>query len=170
MNEANDEQWSSPVVLTPIGVVRGGRDTSDDDYWGGFESRIELDPRRFTSDSLAALEAFSHVLVVFQFHLVEADSEETGARRPRGREDWPLVGIFAQRAKRRPNRIGITTCRVVSVSGLVLTVEGLDAMEGTPVLDLKPHMAEFEPQGDVLQPAWSHEIMTDYFADSTARS
>lgn len=170
MSEGNDMTRFDPIVLTPIGVVRGGRDTSDDDYWGGFESRIELDPRRFTEDSLAALDTFSHVLVVFHFHLVEAGSEETGGRQPRGRADWPLVGIFAQRAKRRPNRIGITTCRVVSVDGLVLTVEGLDAMEGTPVLDLKPHMAEFEPQGDVFQPPWSHEIMTDYFADSTDRT
>jgi tRNA (Thr-GGU) A37 N-methylase len=169
MSEAHDLTWSDPISLTPVGVVRGGRDTSDDDYWGGFVSRIELDPRRFTDDSLAALDTFSHVLVVFHFHLVDAADEETGGRRPRGRAGWPLVGIFAQRAKRRPNRIGTTTCRVVSVDGLVLTVEGLDAMEGTPVLDLKPHMAEFEPHGEVFQPSWSREIMADYFADSTDR-
>jgi tRNA (Thr-GGU) A37 N-methylase len=166
MTEAGENTWSEPVVLTPVGVVRGGRDTSDDDYWGGFESRIELDPQRFTDQAMAALDSFSHVMVVFQFHLVDPAREETGGRHPRGREDWPLVGIFAQRAKRRPNRIGVTTCRVISVDGTVLTVEGLDAMEGTPVLDLKPHMVEFDPRGEIFQPQWSHEVMTDYFSDS----
>jgi tRNA-Thr(GGU) m(6)t(6)A37 methyltransferase TsaA len=166
MDASNDATWTEPITLTPVGVVRDGRDTSDDDYWGGFESRIELDPHRFTDESLAGLDTYSHVLVVFHLHLVDPTGEETGGRHPRGRDDWPLVGIFAQRAKRRPNRIGITTCRVVSVEGLVLTVEGLDAMDGTPVLDLKPHMAEFDPRGEVFQPSWSHEVMTDYFSES----
>jgi len=165
-----NEAWREPVELQPIGVVRGGRASSDDDYWGGFVSTLELDPDRFGPDALAALDTFSHVVVVFHFHLVERDREETGGRHPRGREDWPLVGIFAQRAKRRPNRLGVTTCRVVSVDGTRLTLEGLDAMEGPPVLDLKPHLVEFDPRGAVHQPEWSHELMSDYFADeSTAR-
>ena len=164
------EPWREPVELQPVGAVRGGRATNDDDRWGGFVSTIDLDPDRFGPDALAALDSFSHVVVVFHFHLVRRDGEETGARRPRGREDWPLVGIFAQRAKRRPNRLGVTTCRVVSVEGTRLTVEGLDAMEGTPVLDVKPHVVEFDPRGAVHQPEWSHELMSDYFADeSTAR-
>ena len=65
----------------------------------------------------------------------------------RGRTDWPLVGILAQRAKDRPNRIGVTTCALLAVDGLVLQVEGLDAVSGTPVLDVKPHMAGFGPGG-----------------------
>jgi len=160
------EAWRTPVVLQPIGVVRDGRMSSEDDRWGGFTSRIELDASRFTAQSLTALDTFSHVLVVFQFHLVEPGTEETTARRPRGRPDWPLAGIFAQRAKRRPNRLGVTTCRIVSVSGMTVVVEGLDAMEGTPVLDLKPHLTEFGPRGEVRQPEWSHELMTSYFAPS----
>ncbi|MBC7631625.1 SAM-dependent methyltransferase [Aeromicrobium sp.] len=166
MSEVNDKAWRDPVDLTPIGVVRGGRETSDDDYWGGFESRIELDPQRFTDDALAALDTFSHVLIVYHFHPLNPASEESGGRHPRGRDDWPLVGIFAQRAKRRPNRIGVTICRVLSVDGPVLSVEGLDAMEGTPVLDLKPHMREFEPRGEVFQPQWSHEVMANYYSES----
>jgi tRNA-Thr(GGU) m(6)t(6)A37 methyltransferase TsaA len=161
------ETWREPLTLQPIGVVRDGRATSDDDHWGGFISTIELDADRFGPDALAALDTFSHVVVVYHFHLVDEATEERGGRHPRGRDDWPLVGIFAQRAKRRPNRIGVTTCRVVSVDGTRLTVEGLDAMAGTPVLDLKPHMVEFEPRGKVSQPAWSHELMTKYFAEAT---
>lgn len=163
MSSSTDD-WKQPVTSHPVGVVRGGRETGADDYWGGFESRIELDTEQFGPDALAALDSFSHVLVVFHFHAVAPGTEETGGRHPRGREDWPIVGIFAQRAKRRPNRLGVTTCRVVRVEGTTLVVEGLDAMEGTPVLDLKPHMVEFDPRGEVTQPAWSHEVMTEYFA------
>ena len=157
------DDWRSTITMEPVGVVRDGRPTGDDDFWGGFVSRIELDADRFGPDALAALDSFSHVLVVYHFHAVAPGSEETGGRRPRGREDWPVVGIFAQRAKRRPNRLGVTTCRVVEVRGTTLTVEGLDAMDGTPVLDLKPHMVEFDPRGEVRQPDWSHELMTEYF-------
>lgn len=160
------DSWREPIELTPIGVVRGGRESSDDDHWGGFVSRIELDAERFDERSLSALDSFSHVMVVYHFHLLDPGSVQTGARRPRGREDWPLVGIFAQRAKRRPNRLGVTTCRVLGVDGITLTVEGLDAMDGTPVVDLKPHMVEFEPRGHVSQPQWSHELMTEYFTTS----
>jgi tRNA (Thr-GGU) A37 N-methylase len=88
---------------------------------------------------------------------------ETGARHPRGREDWPRIGIFAQRGKNRPNRIGLTTCRIVSVDGLRLTLTGLDAIDGTPVLDIKPVMSGFAPRGDFREPDWAKEIMAGYW-------
>jgi aminoglycoside 3-N-acetyltransferase I len=77
------------------------------------------------------------------------------------------VGIFAQRAKGRPNRIGVTTCELVGVDQRVVTVRGLDAVDGTPVLDLKPYMVEFAPRTQVRQPAWSHELMRDYWRTTT---
>ena len=73
------------------------------------------------------------------------------------------MGIFAQRAKGRPNRIGVSVCRLIRVDGLVLTVQGLDAIDGTPVVDLKPYMVEFAPRGEVRQPSWSHELMAAYW-------
>jgi tRNA (Thr-GGU) A37 N-methylase len=73
------------------------------------------------------------------------------------------VGIFAQRAKNRPNRLGLCTCEVVSVEGRTIRVRGLDAIDGTPVLDLKPYLAEFAPRRATTQPAWSHELMAQYF-------
>jgi tRNA (Thr-GGU) A37 N-methylase len=93
---------------------------------------------------------------------------QTAARHPRGNTEWPKVGIFAQRAKMRPNRIGVTTCRLLEVDGLTLRVQGLDAIDGTPVVDLKPYMREFGPRGDVRQPQWSTELMAGYW--STERS
>jgi len=88
---------------------------------------------------------------------------QTAARHPRGNRDWPEVGIFAQRGKARPNRIGLSVCELVAVEGLRVAVRGLDAIDGTPVLDLKPWMQEFGPRGPVRQPAWSTELMAGYW-------
>jgi tRNA (adenine37-N6)-methyltransferase len=72
------------------------------------------------------------------------------------------VGIFAQRAKDRPNRIGVSVCRLVRVDGLDVHVGGLDAVDGTPVLDLKPVMAGFLPRGELREPEWASELMAGY--------
>ena len=75
------------------------------------------------------------------------------ARATRGdRSDWPMTGILAQRAKDRPNRIGSTVCPLVSASGLTIEVVGLDAIDGTPVLDVKPYLTGFAPRGEVREP------------------
>ncbi len=151
------------VVLRPIGTVRGGRDQPIDDDWGESRARLELDPVRFTSDALAGLADFSHAEVIFLFDRVPEEKIEIGARRPRGRADWPLVGIFAQRGKNRPNRLGVTVCRIVAVDGLAVEVEGLDAIDGTPIMDIKPVLSGFLPRGAVREPAWAAELMQDYW-------
>jgi tRNA-Thr(GGU) m(6)t(6)A37 methyltransferase TsaA len=151
------------MTLLPIGVVRSPVKSAVDDVWGGVVSTIDLDPRVLGSDAAAGLDQFSHIDVIFHFHLVPADDVETGARHPRNRADWPLTGILAQRAKRRTNRLGSSTCRLVRVDGLRLTVLDLDAIDGTPVIDVKPYMTEFGPKGEVRQPAWSRELMAGYF-------
>jgi tRNA-Thr(GGU) m(6)t(6)A37 methyltransferase TsaA len=153
---------SNSFVVAPIGVVHGGRAEPIDDDWGGVVSRVVLDDR-WPADALAGLDEFSHLEVVYVFDRVDEAKITVGARHPRGRADWPEVGIFAQRAKGRPNRIGVTTCEIVEVDGRVVTVRGLDAIDGTPVLDLKPYMVEFAPRTAVRQPAWSHELMRDYW-------
>jgi tRNA (Thr-GGU) A37 N-methylase len=134
-----------------------------DDVWGGVTSRIELDSSRFTPDSLLGLAEFSHIEVVFLFHLVAQSELTSGARHPRNRLDWPRIGIFAQRGKNRPNRIGVTICGLISVRGLSVEVAGLDAIDGTPVLDIKPYMREFAARGDVRQPDWASELMRGYW-------
>ena len=147
--------------IEPVGrVVSPVRETLDD-VWGGIASQIELDPAQFTPDCLAGLDEFSHVEVVFLFDRVEQSAISRGARHPRGRADWPLVGIFAQRAKNRPNRLGVTVCRLICVQDLSIVVEGLDAIDGTPVLDVKPWMREFAPKGKPRPPAWASELMRE---------
>lgn len=149
--------------MAPIGYVRGGRVEPADDGWDAETCTIELDPAGFTTDALAGLDAFSHAEVVYHFHLVDEADVVAGARRPRGRADWPEVGIFAQRGRVRPNRIGVSVCRVLGVDGLALRVTGLDAVDGTPVLDIKPYLAGFAPRGAVREPGWATEIMAEYW-------
>jgi tRNA (adenine37-N6)-methyltransferase len=155
-----------PVVITlqPVGVVVGGRTEPIDDDWGGVEAVIRLDPTQFGPDAVAGLPDFSHLVVVFQFHMVDPAEVQSGARRPRGNPDWPAVGMFAQRARMRPNRLGVSTCRLLAVDGLDLQVQGLDAIDGSPVLDVKPYMREFEQAPDeVRQASWSTELMRGYY-------
>ncbi len=150
-------------VMTPIGWVSAPRSEPIDDDWGEVVSSVSLDAERFGPDSLRGLEAFSHAEIIYVFDRVGEDAYELGARRPRGNPNWPEVGVFAQRNKRRPNRIGACTCRLLEVTGTELKVQGLDAIDGTPVLDIKPFMSEFGPRGPVTQPAWSTELMRGYW-------
>jgi tRNA-Thr(GGU) m(6)t(6)A37 methyltransferase TsaA len=154
---------SKPVPVVPIGVVRSPIREAVDDVWGGVISQIELDAERFTADCLAGLDQFSHVEILFLFDRVEESEINFGARHPRGRMDWPAVGIFAQRGKGRPNRLGSTVCRLVSVKDLSIEVEGLDAIDQTPVLDIKPYMREFGPRETVRQPEWATGLMSGYW-------
>jgi tRNA-Thr(GGU) m(6)t(6)A37 methyltransferase TsaA len=158
-----DGDWRAPVELRPIGVVRCARAEAIDDDWGDVEAVVALDADRFGPDVVAGLDAFSHVEVVFLFHGVDEGGVTLGARHPRGNPDWPQVGILAQRAKNRPNRLGTTTCELLGVDGLELRVRGLDAIDGTPVLDVKPYLAEFAPRTPSRQPAWATALMAGYW-------
>ena len=153
-----------------IGWVASPRTEPLDDDWDAITSTITLDRKRFGPEALDGLDEFSHVEVVYLFDRVDPGTVQTGARHPRGNAAWPEVGIFAQRGKGRPNRIGVTVCRLLSVEGLTVTVHALDAIDGTPVLDLKPYLAEFGPRGEVRQPAWSHELMTGYWRSPGSRT
>ncbi len=154
---------SETITLTPIGWVRSSRVEPTDDDWDSVASRIELDPALFLPDACQGLEDFSHIEVVYHFHRVAESKIVPGARHPRGRQDWPKVGIFAQRAKGRPNRIGVTAARLIRVEGLTLTVSGLDAIDGTPVIDIKPCMESFLPRGELREPDWAKELMQGYW-------
>jgi tRNA (Thr-GGU) A37 N-methylase len=118
-----------------VGFVEARRTHTEDDFWGREEACIALTDS-FTADALKGVEDFSHVEVLFLFHELDKHRIVTGARHPRNNTEWPAVGIFAQRGKNRPNRIGSTICRVVRVEGTRHFVAELDAIDGTPVLDI----------------------------------
>jgi tRNA-Thr(GGU) m(6)t(6)A37 methyltransferase TsaA len=149
-------------TIEPIGVIRSPRGDLTDDGWGAVEAVIELAPE-IPAASLDGLEGFSHAEVVFVFDRVSAGAPVRWTRHPRGNTAWPAVGIFAQRAKDRPNRLGTTIVRMVRREGARLHVRGLDAVDGTPVVDIKPVLVEFLPRGAVTQPAWARELMAGYW-------
>ncbi len=147
--------------MTPIGIVRTSVTEGRDDNWGKVISEIVLSPE--LAAGLKGLEQFSHVLVIFLMHQSTFFPTSDLVRRPRGREDMPEMGIFAQRAKHRPNPIGITAVELISVSDNIVKVRGLDAIDGSPVLDLKPYFPEFDRVDNVRVPEWAGRLMKDYF-------
>jgi tRNA-Thr(GGU) m(6)t(6)A37 methyltransferase TsaA len=153
------------IVLKQLGTVHAPRAEAIDDFWGNTVSTIELDASLFTPEAVQGLIEFSHLLVVYYFDKVPDEKVLWTAGHPRGNKDWPKVGIFAQRKKDRPNKIGVSICELLEVNGLTLKVKALDAIDGTPILDIKPHVKEFNPDSNkVRQPAWMTELMKDYYA------
>jgi tRNA (adenine37-N6)-methyltransferase len=148
------------ISLEAVGLVHSTRTQAIDDFWDQESAYIEL-TEAYTSESLQGLDTFSHVAVIFHMHQV--DRVTTGVRRPRNREDWPEIGIFAQRGKNRPNAIGLTVCRVLKIEGRRLHVQGLDAIDGTPVLDIKPWVGEMGARGSLKEPEWMAELMENYW-------
>ena len=148
------------LQMEPVGFVKnqvaGRKDTS----WGNDISTIMLE-KPYVS-GLKGLEAFSHAVILFLLDQARYDREKHLQRRPQNREDMPLVGIFAQRSKDRPNRIGMTAVEILSVTEDSLTVRGLDAVDGTPVLDIKPYYPAYDKR-DAAVPEWVDRLMQHYF-------
>ena len=148
--------------LTPVASVSSPRTTLADDDWGAVVSEIIL-ADELPEDCFDGLTEFSHLEIIYLFDRVNPDKIVVGAEHPRENPAWPKVGIFAQRKKNRPNRLGLTSVELIAREGRVLKVRGLDAIDGTPVLDIKPVMAEFLPRGELRQPSWSQELMSRYW-------
>ncbi len=122
------------IDITPIGVVKNGIKAKPE-KWEEIESEIHV--KKEFQEGLEGLDEFSHVMVVFYLHL---SSSVLLKIHPRGRENLPIVGVFSTRAPLRPNHIGVSVVELMRVDGNIVVVKGLDAFDGTPVLDLKPHL------------------------------
>lgn len=152
--------------LEAVGHVQAARSTPVDDQWGGSTATIVL-AEHMQASTLDGIEEFSHVEIVYVFDRVAPERIVRDARHPRNNPAWPKVGIFAQRGKNRPNRLGCSIVRVIRREPRALIVAELDAIDGSPVLDIKPVMREFLPREQVRQPAWSTELMRDYWIAAT---
>lgn len=152
---------SGRVSIEPIGVVCSPVTEGVDADWGGIISEIHLWDE--LAPGLEGLEAFSHINVIFWMHQASFSPGDDLLRHPRGRDDMPEVGIFAQRAKHRPNPVGLTAVRLLGIEGNVLRVQGLDAVDGSPVLDIKPYFPQFDRMGDAQTPEWVDRLMQGYF-------
>ncbi len=154
------------ISLYPIGEIVNERKIVEDDNWGEIISIIELNDS-FNESALKGIEEFSHLEIIYYFDKVEDSKIITGARHPRNLEHLPEAGVFAQRVKNRPNKLGLTTVKLLRVENKTLHVKGLDAINGTPVLDIKPVFKQFLPQvsyqDEIKQPDWVNEIMKNYW-------
>ncbi len=147
--------------LRPIGFVKSPVTEPTDENWGNVVSEIHLSHE--LAPGLQGVERFSHLIVIFFMHRATFDPTDDLVRRPRGRADMPELGIFAQRAKHRPNPIGATAVELVGMEGNVLRVRGLDAIDGTPVLDIKPYFPAFDRVDHAVVPEWVERLMGGYF-------
>lgn len=149
------------ICYTPIGYVESPVTDAVDTGWGATECRVVL--RDELAAGLTGLDGFSHVLVVYALHKAHFDAEKHLVRRPQNRPQLAPVGIFAQRAKNRPCPIGITAARLLFVEGNALHLQGLDAVNGTPVLDIKPYYPQYDCREDATTPSWVDVLMEHYF-------
>jgi tRNA-Thr(GGU) m(6)t(6)A37 methyltransferase TsaA len=150
-----------PISINPIGIVESPVKEPVDENWGAVTSRILLKPE--FGPGLLGLKDFSHVIVVTYLNKASFDSARHLQRRPRGLAHMPRVGIFAQRAKDRPNPLGVTAVKLLAVGENHITVQGLDAIHGTPVLDIKPYYPHYDRIDSATVPPWVDELMKDYF-------
>lgn len=143
--------------LRPIGHVRNRVKEWADVVWEDVESEVVLDAT--WAEGLDGLEGFSHIWVICW--LDRLTEEERGGRcrvHPQGRQDLPTVGLFASRSPRRPNPIAITAVRLLGIDGTVLRVKGLDMLDGTPVLDVKPYLAQGDRISGTRAPLWIRRL------------
>jgi tRNA-Thr(GGU) m(6)t(6)A37 methyltransferase TsaA len=144
-----------------IGVVQNQVKEATDEGWGDVVSEIVLDEH--LANGLDGIEQFSHLLVLFWMHRAAEAEPVRMRRRPQGRQDMPEVGIFAQRARHRPNPIGVTAVTLLRRDKNRLVVRGLDAINGTPVLDVKPYVPQFDSVTSPAVPGWVDQLMERYF-------
>ena len=127
--------FQDKIFLNPIGHVKTeavGDEVKDKSRISQIIIRDEL------VEALEGVEGFSHLFVLFWLNQISSKQQMTLKVHPRGRMDMPLLGVFATRTNLRPNPIGLTLVELLKVEGNTLTVRGLDAFDGTPILDIKP--------------------------------
>jgi tRNA-Thr(GGU) m(6)t(6)A37 methyltransferase TsaA len=143
------------LSLRPIGHVENSVAKGEHAVWEELESRILVDDQ--WAEGLQGLEKFSHIIVVFWLDR-PSEAEVPLTVHPEAREEMPLVGLFATRTPLRPNPIGLTSVDLVSVEGTTLRVKGLDAFDGTPVLDIKPYLIRGDLKPEASVPGWLRQL------------
>ena len=149
------------IKLRSIATVRNSRVQPIDDHWGSIITEIEL-ADDIPTEAFDNITDFSHLEIIYYLDKV-AQKGILFSGRPRGNPAYPSMGIFAQRKKDRPNTIGLTTVELIAHTGRTIKVKYLDAIDGTPVLDIKPVFREFQPQTAIRQPSWVDDLMHQYW-------
>jgi tRNA-Thr(GGU) m(6)t(6)A37 methyltransferase TsaA len=149
------------IKLAPIAIVKNSRTTPIDENWEEIIAEIELTDH-IPTEAFESISDFSHLEIIYYFDKVKSE-DIVFSGRPRGNPNYPLVGIFGQRKKDRPNQIGLCTVELLEHNGRIIKVKYLDAIDGTPILDIKPVFNEFQAKGIIKQPVWVADLMKNYW-------
>src|SRR5476651_916505 len=131
----------NPIQLKPVALIKNERNEPIDDNWGSIISEIEL-CGEIPTEAFDHIEDFSHLEIIYYFDQVKEDKIVFSGH-PRGNPAYPKAGIFGQRKKDRPNQLGLCTVELIEHRGRSIFVKFLDAINGTPILDIKPVFKEF---------------------------
>jgi len=140
------------INLVPIGRVVNGIEHPSNVKWETIISEVVIAPQLV--EALDGIDGFSHVLIIFYLHQVDEDRRSLLQVHPENKEELPLVGVFATRSPVRPNPIGVTVVKLLECQENVLKVLGLDAYDGTPVLDVKPYLRRGDLIEEATMPDW----------------
>jgi len=144
------------ITLKPIGKVKNSVREMKRAGWESVVSEIILEPKY--EEALEGVEEYSHLLILFWLSRLRKPARELKKIHPKSRQDLPLVGIFSTRTQYRPNPIGLTQVKLVRRKKNILRVQGLDAVNGTPVLDIKPLSPHHECPSHVRVPTWYYRL------------
>ena len=140
------------MSLTPIGVVKNDIKAARRHEWQTVVSELVLNEG--LKEALDQIEKFSHIIVLYWMHKTSQSQRSVMKVHPRGKQSLPLVGVFATRSPARPNPIGVATVKLLEHHDNVLKVSGLDAVDGTPVLDIKPYIPGYDSPTEAKTPDW----------------
>jgi len=143
------------MTFEPIAMVKNDVKEMGRHDWDKVISQIIVRPD--LEDALEGLQEFSHLIVLFWFHLSPAGESDAHKIHPQMRPDLPLVGVFATRSPVRPNPLGMAVVKLRGLIKNVLIVTGLDALDGTPILDIKPYLPGDSVAG-IKVPDWVHKL------------
>ena len=147
------------IVIKPIGEVRNSIQEPLKEGWEEVISELSLDTS--IESATEGLEKFSHIIVIFWMHKVPRGKGIPTKVHPQGRLELPLVGLFATRTPYRPNPVGVSIVRLLGCQGNILKVKGLDAIDGTPVIDIKPYLPR-DSVPEAIFPQWVAKLRQGY--------
>ena len=148
------------ITMGAIGIVRNQVVDPGEHDWKAMISEIEVEES--LTPALKGIGDFSHIIVLYWMHQVSAEQRRLTQVHPRGKRELPLTGIFATRSPARPNPIGLRMVRLLEQRDNVLKVQGLDAFNGTPVLDIKPYLPEYDSAPKTRVPYWVRRVEASF--------
>ncbi|MBM4447394.1 MAG: tRNA (N6-threonylcarbamoyladenosine(37)-N6)-methyltransferase TrmO [Chloroflexi bacterium] len=140
------------INLTPIGFVKNNITEPKREDWEEVASEIII--KEDLKEALSRIDEFSHIIVIYWMHKLPPSQRSVMKVHPKGNQNLPLVGVFASHSPARPNPIGITTVKLLERRDNVLKVTGLDAIDKTPVLDIKPYIPNHDSASEIKTPNW----------------